>query len=75
MDPEKVAPYGRLGRWVDTLGFRGRFTSSSRAFSTTLGALRDARRTYKRDIASTTPRLAGDLAAGDFDRTALRTSR
>ncbi len=53
----RVAPYGRLGRWADSLGFRGRFGTASRAFSITLTSLRDARRAYKRQDSSS-PRMA-----------------
>ncbi|HET7690099.1 MAG TPA: replication initiator [Nocardioidaceae bacterium] len=38
------APYGLLGKWVHTLGFRGHFASKSRRYSVTLRALRRARR-------------------------------
>ena len=37
-------PYRHLGRWVGTLGFHGHFSSRSRRYSITLGALRRARR-------------------------------
>jgi len=30
VDAEVLAPYGRLGRWEDALGFRGRFGTASR---------------------------------------------
>lgn len=36
-----------LGRWTHTLGFRGHFVTKSRAYSTTLGALRAARAAYR----------------------------
>jgi hypothetical protein len=36
----------RLGRWAHMLGFGGHFSSKSRRYSTTLGALRRARATY-----------------------------
>jgi len=48
IDADVLAPYGRLGRWAEALGFRGRFGTASRAFSITLTSLRDARRTFKR---------------------------
>lgn len=35
--------YARLGKWVRMLGFRGHFSSKSRKYSITLGALRRAR--------------------------------
>ncbi len=49
VDADRVAPYGRLGRWADALGFRGRFGTASRAFSITLTSLRAARRDFKRE--------------------------
>jgi hypothetical protein len=36
----------RLGRWAHMLGFGGHFSTKSRRYSTTLGALRRARVTY-----------------------------
>jgi hypothetical protein len=39
--------YDGLRRWVHMLGFRGHFASKSRRYSTTLGALRNERRTYR----------------------------
>src|SRR5664279_1839409 len=39
--------YAGLGRWLHMLGFRGHFTTKSRRFSVTLGALRQARRDYR----------------------------
>jgi hypothetical protein len=39
--------YKGLRRWVHMLGFRGHFASKSRRFSTTLGAIRGARRAYR----------------------------
>lgn len=40
-----------LRRWTHMLGFRGHFSTKSRRYSTTLGALRQARATYQRRIA------------------------
>lgn len=40
-DPD--APYGLLGKWAHTLGFRGHFATKSRRYSVTLGQLRRAR--------------------------------
>ncbi|MEU3190819.1 replication initiator [Streptomyces sp. NPDC006992] len=37
----------KLWRWAHMLGFRGHFSSKSRRYSTTLGALRDTRRTWR----------------------------
>ena len=53
-NPDAVAPYGKLGQWVHMLGFRGHFGSKSRHFSTTLGALRAARRDWQ--VNGTAPR-------------------
>ncbi|TCR23741.1 replication initiator [Streptomyces sp. BK205] len=38
----------RLRAWAHMLGFRGHFSTKSRRYSTTLGALRDARAEYRR---------------------------
>ncbi len=70
VDADVVAPYARLGRWVDALGFRGRFGTASRAFSVTLTSLREARRDYKRDRPTgdaTSQRADGDLDQADDD--------
>ncbi len=37
----------KLRKWAHMLGFRGHFSTKSRSYSTTLGALRDARRTWR----------------------------
>ena len=39
--------YEGLRRWVHMLGFRGHFASKSRRYSTTLGAIRAERRSYR----------------------------
>lgn len=39
-------PYRGWERWVDTLGFRGHFSTKSRRYSTTFGRLRQARRDH-----------------------------
>ena len=36
-------------RWAHMLGFRGHFTTKSRSYSTTFGALRAERATYQAD--------------------------
>lgn len=41
--------YGRLRRWAHMLGFGGHFSTKSRRYSTTLGALREARRIWQRE--------------------------
>jgi uncharacterized Zn-finger protein len=43
------AGYGRLRRWAHMLGFGGHFSTKSRRYSTTLGALRQARRDWRRE--------------------------
>ncbi|NUU19506.1 replication initiation protein [Cellulomonas humilata] len=40
-------PYALLGRWASMLGFRGHFSTKSRHYSVTLGALRRARRRFQ----------------------------
>ncbi|MGW3022738.1 replication initiator [Streptomyces sp. NPDC001221] len=42
----------RLRAWAHMLGFRGHFSTKSRRYSTTLGALRDARADWRRAQAS-----------------------
>lgn len=41
------SPYALLGRWASMLGFRGHFSTKSRHYSVTLGALRRARRRFQ----------------------------
>lgn len=45
LDP--LYPERRLWAWAHMLGFRGHFSSKSRRYSTTLGALRQARADYR----------------------------
>ncbi len=45
LDP--LYPERRLWAWAHMLGFRGHFSSKSRQYSTTLGALRQARADYR----------------------------
>ncbi|GAA1506409.1 replication initiator protein RepSA [Sphaerisporangium rubeum] len=47
----------RLAQWAHMLGFRGHFSTKSRRYSTTLGALRAARTDHMRDEEITTGRL------------------
>ncbi|WP_446458945.1 replication initiator [Streptomyces rochei] len=44
----------RLRAWAHMLGFRGHFSTKSRRYSTTLGALRDARAEWRRAQAAAT---------------------
>ncbi|MFJ2727795.1 replication initiator [Streptomyces collinus] len=46
----------RLRAWAHMLGFRGHFSTKSRRYSTTLGALRDARAEWRRAQAATDER-------------------
>ncbi|MCL3992936.1 replication initiation protein [Streptomyces lavenduligriseus] len=48
----------RLRAWAHMLGFRGHFSTKSRRYSTTLGALRDARAAWRRAQAATDERPA-----------------
>lgn len=41
----------KLWKWAHMLGFRGHFSTKSRSYSTTLGALRDARRAWSTEQA------------------------
>jgi hypothetical protein len=54
--------YEGLRRWVHMLGFRGHFASKSRRYSTTLGAIRRERRTYRQ---RQTAEQVGDLLDED----------
>nr|WP_190057504.1 replication initiator [Streptomyces echinoruber] len=44
---QPLYPDRHLARWAHMLGFRGHFSSKSRRYSTTLGALRQARADYR----------------------------
>ncbi|MFI8303924.1 replication initiator protein RepSA [Streptomyces sp. NPDC085927] len=46
-DLDPLYPDRRLWAWAHMLGFRGHFSSKSRRYSTTLGALRQARADYQ----------------------------
>ncbi|MQY34904.1 hypothetical protein SRB17_28760 [Streptomyces sp. RB17] len=46
-DLDLLYPDRRLWAWAHMLGFRGHFSSKSRRYSTTLGALRQARADYR----------------------------
>ncbi|MFE0175137.1 replication initiator [Streptomyces sp. NPDC059002] len=49
----------KLWKWAHMLGFRGHFSSKSRAYSTTLGALRDVRRAWRHAQADAARASAG----------------
>ncbi|PJN30065.1 replication initiation protein [Streptomyces sp. CB02959] len=55
----------KLWKWAHMLGFRGHFSSKSRAYSTTLGALRDVRRAWRLAQAEAARARAGLPATGD----------
>ncbi|MFF5012251.1 replication initiator [Streptomyces sp. NPDC001165] len=44
---QPLYPDRQLARWAHTLGFRGHFSTKSRSYSTTLGALRQERADYR----------------------------
>jgi hypothetical protein len=46
-DPDVLSPYRLLGKWAHMLGFRGHFSTKSRSYSITLGALRRARHRFQ----------------------------
>lgn len=46
-DLDSLYPDRRLWAWAHMLGFRGHFSSKSRTYSTTLGALRQERADYR----------------------------
>ncbi|WP_432174572.1 replication initiator [Streptomyces sp. Tue6028] len=50
----------RLRAWAHMLGFRGHFSTKSRRYSTTLGALRDARAEWRRSQAVATAEGCAD---------------
>lgn len=58
-----VPAYCELGlhRWSHMLGFRGHFLTKSRAYSTTLGSLRDARSEHRRGEARARLGIPADL--------------
>ncbi|MGA1836416.1 replication initiator [Herbiconiux sp. 11R-BC] len=67
------SPYELLGKWVGMLGFRGHFATKSRRYSTTLGRIRSARRTWQRRAAVARTRGPGDFdeAFDDLDESTL----
>jgi len=48
-----VEAFAGIRRWLHMLGFRGHFATKSRRYSTTLGAIREERRTFRRGQART----------------------
>ncbi|MFH9585091.1 replication initiator [Streptomyces luteogriseus] len=63
----------KLWKWAHMLGFRGHFSSKSRAYSTTLGALRDVRRAWRLAQAEAARARAG-LPAKDENTTLVTAS-
>jgi len=59
----------RLAAWAHMLGFSGHFSTKSRAYSTTLGALRADRAAYQREQAI----AAGLIPDLDSDTTVIHT--
>ena len=57
--------WGKLCKWAHMLGFGGHFSTKSRRYSTTLGALRAVRRAYQR---GQQPEFPTELPARDDDR-------
>jgi hypothetical protein len=76
-DPD--APYGLLGKWAHTLGFRGHFATKSRRYSFTLGQLRRARQRARIRIAEANRagtridlrQLEAELLADEADETTV----
>ena len=69
---EWQAGFGRLRRWAHMLGFGGHFSTKSRRYSTTLGALRQARRDWRRaHIHDTGPDLDERQALDDDTETTV----
>ena len=60
------SPYVLLGKWARMLGFRGHYSTKSRAYSVTLGRLRTARRRYAR-LKAESDRTGQPLDVGDLD--------
>ena len=64
----ELEEYVGIRRWIHMAGFRGHFASKSRRYSTTLGAIRAERRTFRRRQAAEQARQLG-LDPGDEDTT------
>ena len=61
--------YAGIRKWIHMAGFRGHFASKSRRYSTTLGAIRGERRTYRRRQAAEHARRLGLDPVDDTDTT------
>jgi hypothetical protein len=64
--PLRDHPYGLLRKWRRMLGFRGHFSTKSRRYSVTLGALRRRRTRHQRLLADAA-REGRTLDVGDLD--------
>lgn len=65
-DLGELEEYVGIRRWIHMAGFRGHFASKSRRYSTTLGAIRRERRTFRRRQAAAHARQLGlDLVDED----------
>lgn len=79
LDEDGEAPYGLLGKWAHTLGFRGHFATKSRRYSVTLGQLRRARQRAQARIAEANRtgtrldlrQLEAELLADEADETTV----
>lgn len=67
---DEADPYERLGRWASELGFRGHFSTKSRRYSITLGALRRARRRWQ-VLAAESRRTGRPIDTDDLERRLL----
>jgi len=64
------SPYLLLGKWAHMLGFRGHFSTKSRRYSITLGALRRARQRYQR-LAAESRRTGEPMDVRDLEQRLL----
>jgi replication initiator protein RepSA len=56
-----VEAFAGIRKWLHMLGFRGHFATKSRRYSTTMGALREERREFRRHQARQPPQELGQL--------------
>ncbi|HYN29704.1 MAG TPA: replication initiator, partial [Dermatophilaceae bacterium] len=64
------SPYALLGKWAPMLGFRGHFSTKSRRYSITLGALRRARHRWQA-LAAQSRRTGTPLDTADLEERLL----
>jgi hypothetical protein len=67
---DKESPYLLLGKWAHMLGFRGHFSTKSRRYSVTLGALRRARHRFQ-TLAAESRRTGEPLDVRDLEERLL----